>query len=148
MHLQMEKQMHKQLHEAGVTFPDFWDEEKVIKALTSLDTYALYEYFGCSNATSFTRMMKSHFPNRPEKTSYSKYVRELVKASEDVNVNVSVSEIDPALEAQTKRMQKFNSLYTSGGMGLMRALQKLPEEEHAAFNSYHEGRTAEEAYNN
>lgn len=70
--------MHTKLQEANVTLPDYWDYDKVIKALTTLDTYELYEYFGCNNSTSFTRLMKPCFPNRPEKTSYSKYVRGLL----------------------------------------------------------------------
>ena len=71
--------MHINLINAGIKLPDYWDESKVIQALTTLDTYELREYFGCSNSTSFTRLMKPHFPNRPEKMSYSAYVRELLK---------------------------------------------------------------------
>jgi hypothetical protein len=72
--------MHQNLIDAGLTFPAYWDEDKVIKALTTLTTFELYAYFGCSNASSFTRLMKPCFPNRPEKTSYSKYVTDLVKS--------------------------------------------------------------------
>lgn len=73
--------MNTYFTDAGIKFPKFWDESATIDALTTLDTYSLYEFFGCSNATSFTRLMKPCFPNRPEKTSYSKYVRDLIEAN-------------------------------------------------------------------
>ena len=72
--------MHQDLIDAGITLPDYWDSAKVIKALTTLPIFELYAYFGCLNSTSFTRLMKPHFPNRPEKTSYSKYVHDIVSA--------------------------------------------------------------------
>ena len=61
-----------------INIPDYWDTDKVINAFDKLDTYELYEYFGCSNAASFTRKMKPVFPMRPEKTPYAKYVKSLL----------------------------------------------------------------------
>jgi hypothetical protein len=78
MHLQMEKYMHKNLIDAGVNFPVWWNEALVLEAISTLDTLDLYEYFNKPNATSFTRFMKPYFPNRPSNMPYSRYVRNLL----------------------------------------------------------------------
>lgn len=83
--------MNKNLSDAGISFPDFWDEVKVLNAFNTLESVELREYFGCSNGTSFTRMMKPHFPNRPEKSSYSKYIKEILSKSMTEQVSSSVS---------------------------------------------------------
>ncbi len=68
--------MEQQLIDAKVKFPKYWDETSVITAFKTLDSFDLYEFFGCNNSASFTRMMKPCFPNRPDRVSYGKYVRD------------------------------------------------------------------------
>ena len=71
--------MEQYLLDENISFPKFWDAPVTLNALLTLGTYEQYAFFGCSNATSFTRLMKPCFPNRPERTSYSKYLRDLVE---------------------------------------------------------------------
>lgn len=78
MHIQKGVHMHENLTKENVSFPQYWDEAKVLEALSTLEGIPLREYFGCNNPTSFTRLMKPCFPNRPEKMSYSNYVRKLL----------------------------------------------------------------------
>ena len=62
-----------------IQLPDYWDKEKVLNAFKTMSTLELYKYFGCANSTSFTRMMKPIFPNRPDKMSYSTYVLKCIE---------------------------------------------------------------------
>lgn len=73
--------MDKHFTDQGVSFPKYWDEVKVLSALATLSGDELREFFGCNNSTSFTRLLKPCFPNRPEKMSYSNYVIKLVSES-------------------------------------------------------------------
>ena len=95
--------MNNYLISHGISFPQFWDKDKVIQAFTTLDTYELYSFFGCSNSTSFTRLMKPCFPNRPEKTSYSKYVRDIVCAFVSASVPKPKWDIHASQAAQRQR---------------------------------------------
>lgn len=110
--------MHKGLINAGVNFPDYWDEVKVLKALTTLDTYDLYAYFGCSNATSFTRLMKTCFPNRPDRTSYSAYVRGIVSVFEP------------------KSDLSYEELYELDGLSQMKYINARPEFNKKEWHSF------------
>jgi hypothetical protein len=92
----MEKQMQEQTQ---IHFPEYWDQVKVLKAFRTLGTLELYKYFGCANSTSFTRMMKPVFPNRPDKMSYSAYVLKCVSegvfACDPIIVSTNVSDRTP-----------------------------------------------------
>jgi hypothetical protein len=68
----------QQLKDNKIIFPNYWDQEKVVKAITTLDTFDLYEYFGCANAASFTRKMNPYFPERPKHVSFGKYLRDIL----------------------------------------------------------------------
>ena len=137
--------MDKRLTDAGVNFPDYWDEIKVLKALTTMDTYELYAYFGCSNSTSFTRLMKPCFPNRPDRTSYSKYVRDIVCVCEIVSEDEIV--LDPKVEQRRALNLKFQGINGAGFFEKQKLLKTLTEEEKQKYLAFEQQMKAEEDYN-
>ena len=62
----------------GVQFPEFWDEAKVTEAFKTMDTVELMRFFKCNNATSFSKLLKPCFPNKPDRSSYSAYAKDLI----------------------------------------------------------------------
>ena len=62
----------------GVEFPGFWDEAKVTEAFRTMDTVELMQFFRCNNATSFSKLLRPCFPNKPDRSSYSAYAKELI----------------------------------------------------------------------
>lgn len=66
------------LNSEGIKFPLYWDEDAVAEAFNTKTTLELYDFFGCANATAFTRMMKKVFTTKPETMSYSDYVKTLL----------------------------------------------------------------------
>ena len=70
--------MYQKFTENGVSFPWHWDVARVQEAFASKTTMELMELFGCNNATSFSRLMRPCFPNKPERMSYSDYAKKLI----------------------------------------------------------------------
>ena len=128
--------MDKHFIDQGVSFPKFWDEEKAINALTTLSGEELREFFGCNNSTSFTRLLKPCFPNRPEKMSYNNYVLKLV--SESVMEQIS----DTSLETISEIVVDDEYLRKHTNLSVMTAkafLKTLTEEQVTRFNQLKSG---------
>ena len=110
----------KLLSEAGVLFPKYWDLEKVLSAFAKLSTLELYDYFSCPNATSFTRLMKPIFPNRPERMPYSKYLKSILESvgekdsesvleSESESESVGEKDSESVLESESESVLESES---------------------------------------
>lgn len=123
--------MHKIYFDEEIKFPDYWDEEKVLKALTTLGTFELYEYFGCANASSFTRLLGPCMPKRPTKTSYSAYTRALSDAIAKIEAE-TVTEAD----THTVQQEKFMKIYKKGKPFNTTMLNALEENERDAYKAW------------
>ena len=130
----------KLLSEAGVLFPEYWDWEKVLSAFAKLSTLELYDYFSCPNATSFTRLMKPIFPNRPERMPYSKYLKSVLesvgeKASQSVLESESESVL-PTHNTYEKELHEKFKFMAENGLNRVRLLKTLTDTEKGRWEIY------------